>query len=202
MKIICIGHNYISPEEASEKKSTKTPFLFIKPKNALLLSDALIYPEFTNELHCECELVLRVSKNGRYIHKSLASNYYDGVSVGFSFTAKDIQQQLINEGLPWDKAKSFDNSAAVGKFIELTSDINLKNLSFILYKNKNLVHMGNSNQMIFHLDHIVAEVSKYFTINIGDFIFTGTPVEANECVCGDVLEGYLENEMLLRLGIK
>ena len=203
MKIICIGRNYLSHLEELGNKKPDEPVVFMKPKNALLQSqNPFYYPEFTNELHYECELVLRVAKNGRYVQERLAPNYYNGVTVGIDFTARDVQQQLISKGLPWEKAKAFDNSAAVGKFIDLTPDINRENVNFSLYQNKKLVQKGNSSQMFFNMNFIVSHVSNYFSLNIGDLIFTGTPAGVGECVSGDVLEGYLENEMLLKLDIK
>jgi 2-keto-4-pentenoate hydratase/2-oxohepta-3-ene-1,7-dioic acid hydratase in catechol pathway len=132
----------------------------------------------------------------------LAPNYYNGVTVGIDFTARDIQQQLISKGLPWEKAKAFDNSAAVGKFIDLTPDIKRENLNFSLFQNKQLVQKGNSSDMFFNMNFLVAHISNYFSLNIGDLIFTGTPAGVGECVSGDLLEAYLENEMLLKLDIR
>ena len=172
-------------------------------KSALLQSHTpFYYPEFSNELHYECELVLRVCKNGKYIQERHASNYYNGITVGIDFTARDIQDELKKKGLPWEKAKAFDNSAAVGKFIDLTPASNRKNINFTFYKNKELVQTGNSANMIFTIDSLIAHISNYFSLNIGDLIFTGTPAGVGECVVGDILEAFLEKENLLTVEVK
>lgn len=203
MKIICIGRNYADHAKELGNEVPDEPVVFMKPKSALLQSHTpFYYPEFTNELHYECELVLRVSKNGRYIQERYAQNYYNAVTVGIDFTARDLQDELKAKGLPWEKAKAFDNSAAIGKFIEFNAGINKSNINFCLYKNKELVQQGNSKDMIFHFDSIVAHVSNYFSLNIGDVIFTGTPAGVGECVVGDELEAFLEADSLLTMDIK
>jgi 2-keto-4-pentenoate hydratase/2-oxohepta-3-ene-1,7-dioic acid hydratase in catechol pathway len=153
-------------------------------------------------LHYECELVLRVSKNGRYIQERNAGNYYNAITVGIDFTARDIQEICKKKGLPWEKAKSFDNSAVVGKWVDLTPEINKKNISFHFNKNGETVQKGNSENMIFSFNSIIAHVSKYFSINIGDLIFTGTPAGVGETIVGDKLEAFLEGSSLLQLEIK
>ena len=141
-------------------------------------------------------------KNGKYIQERHAANYYNGITVGIDFTARDLQKELSEKGLPWEKAKAFDNSAAVGKFIDIGPGFNKKNVNFSLYKNKELVQQGNSGQMTFNFENIIAHVSSYFSLNIGDLIFTGTPAGVGECVVGDELEGFIENEMLLKMEVK
>jgi 2-keto-4-pentenoate hydratase/2-oxohepta-3-ene-1,7-dioic acid hydratase in catechol pathway len=203
MKIICIGRNYAAHAIELGNDIPTEPVIFMKPKSALLQSHTpFYYPEFTNELHYECELVLRVSKNGKYIQERHAGNYYNGISVGIDFTARDIQNELSAKGLPWEKAKAFDNSAAVGKFIDITPAFNKKNINFSFYKNKEMVQQANANQMIFSFDKIIESVSNYFSLNIGDLIFTGTPAGVGECVVGDELEGFIEKEMLLKMEVK
>ncbi len=203
MKIICVGRNYAEHAKELGNDIPDEPVIFMKPKSALLQSHTpFYYPEFTNELHYECELVLRVCKNGKYIQERHANNYYNGVAVGIDFTARDIQDELKKKGLPWEKAKAFDNSAAVGKFMDITPELNRKNINFCLYKNKELVQQGNSGKMIFNFDAIVEHISNYFSLNIGDLIFTGTPAGVGECVVGDELEGYIEDQKLLSLEIK
>jgi len=175
----------------------------MKPKSALLQAHTpFYYPEFTNELHYECELVLRISKNGKYIQERFASKYYDAVTVGIDFTARDIQNELKEKGLPWEKAKAWDNSAAIGKWIPLQNIKNKKDVNFCLYKNKELVQQGNSGLMINSFDKVVAYISTYFSVNIGDLVFTGTPAGVGECVVGDELEGFIEDESLLSVEIK
>ena len=203
MKIICVGRNYADHAKELGNDIPDEPVIFMKPKSALLQSHTpFYYPEFTNELHYECELVLRVCKNGKYIQERHAGNYYNGIAVGIDFTARDIQDELKKKGLPWEKAKAFDNSAAIGKFIDITPDLNRKNINFCLYKNKELVQQGNSGKMIFSFDSIVEHISNYFSLNIGDLIFTGTPAGVGECVVGDELEGFIEEQKLLTLEIK
>ncbi|NOT90999.1 fumarylacetoacetate hydrolase family protein [Ferruginibacter sp.] len=203
MKIICVGRNYADHAKELGNDIPDEPVIFMKPKSALLQSHTpFYYPEFSNELHYECELVLRVCKNGKYIQERHASNYYNGITVGIDFTARDIQDELKKKGLPWEKAKAFDNSAAVGKFIDVTPAMNRKNIGFTFYKNKELVQTGNSGNMIFSIDALIANISNYFSLNIGDLIFTGTPAGVGECVVGDILEAFLEKDNLLTVEVK
>lgn len=203
MKIICVGRNYADHAKELGNDIPDEPVIFMKPKSALLQSHTpFYYPEFSNELNYECELVLRVCKNGKYIQERHAANYYNGITVGIDFTARDIQDELKKKGLPWEKAKAFDNSAAVGKFIDVTPALNRKNINFTFYKNKELVQTGNSGDMIFSIDSLISHISNYFSLNIGDLIFTGTPAGVGECVVGDVLEAFLEKENLLTVEVK
>lgn len=203
MKIFCIGRNYAEHAKEMGSAVPDEPVIFMKPKSALVQGHTpFYYPEFTNELHYEAELVVRISKNGKYIQEKHASNYYNAISVGIDFTARDIQQQLKEKGLPWEKAKAFDNSAAVGKFVEFTPAINKKNINFSLMKNKEVVQKANSSEMTFTIDQIVANISNYFSVNIGDLIYTGTPAGVGECLVGDLLEAYLEKDHVLSLEIK
>ena len=203
MKIICIGRNYVEHAKELGNDIPDEPVIFMKPKSAIIQPHTpFYYPEFTNELHYECELVLRISKNGKYIQERHASNYYNGITVGIDFTARDIQDELKKKGLPWEKAKAFDNSAAIGKFIDIKPDFNKKNINFSFLKNGEKVQQGNSGNMIFSIDKLIANISMYFSLNIGDYIFTGTPSGVGECVVGDELEAFLENESLLKLEVK
>ena len=203
MKIICVGRNYADHAKELGNDIPDEPVIFMKPKSALLQSHTpFYYPEFSNELNYECELVLRVCKNGKYIQERHASNYYNGITVGIDFTARDIQDELKKKGLPWEKAKAFDNSAAVGKFVDVSPTLNRKNIGFTFYKNKELAQTGNSGNMIFSIDAIISHISNYFSLNIGDLIFTGTPAGVGECVVGDILEAFLEKENLLTVEVK
>jgi 2-keto-4-pentenoate hydratase/2-oxohepta-3-ene-1,7-dioic acid hydratase in catechol pathway len=203
MKIICIGRNYAEHAKELGNDIPDEPVIFMKPKSALLQAHTpFYYPEFTNELHYECELVLRVSKNGKYIQERHASNYYNGITVGIDFTARDLQDEAKAKGLPWEKSKAFDNSAAVGKFLDITPEINKKNINFSLQKNKEVVQKGNSGKMLFSFDAIIASISNYFSLNIGDIIFTGTPAGVGECVVGDDLEAFFEDKSLLHFEVK
>jgi len=203
MKIICIGRNYADHAKELGNEIPDEPVIFMKPKSALLQPHTpFYYPEFTNELNYECELVLRISKNGKYIQERHASNYYNGITVGIDFTARDIQDECKKKGLPWEKAKAFDNSAAIGKFIDITPEINKKNINFTFSKNGEIVQTGNSGQMLFSFDKLIANISNYFSLNIGDLIFTGTPAGVGECVVGDELEAFYEGTSMLKVEVK
>ncbi len=203
MKIICIGRNYSDHIEELKNEVPDEPVIFMKPKSALLqVHTPFYYPEFTNELHYEVELVLRVCKNGKYIQERHAANYYSGITVGLDFTARDIQDICKEKGLPWEKAKAFDNSAAVGKFLDVTPALKKNNINFKLLKNNEAVQQGNSGKMLFSFDSIISHISNYFSLNIGDLIFTGTPAGVGECVVGDELEAFLEDQSLLKVDVK
>ena len=203
MKIFCVGRNYVAHAQELGNDVPDEPIIFMKPKSALLQAHTpFYYPEFTNELHYECELVLRISKNGKYIHERHASKYYDAVTVGIDFTARDIQNELKEKGLPWEKAKAWDNSAVIGKWVPFTNIKNRKDILFSFTKNKEEVQNGASSLMINPFDSLVAHISNYFSVNIGDLIFTGTPAGVGECVVGDELEGFLEGESMFQLEIK
>jgi 2-keto-4-pentenoate hydratase/2-oxohepta-3-ene-1,7-dioic acid hydratase in catechol pathway len=166
------------------------------------IRDRRLFPEFTNELNYECELVLRISKNGKYIQEKFASKYYDAMTAGIDFTARDLQNELKEKGLPWEKAKAWDNSAVIGKWVPLASIKNKKDINFCLYKNKELVQQGNSSDMIHSFDKIVSYISNYFSVNIGDVIFTGTPAGVGEAVVGDELEAFIEDDSMFTLEVK
>lgn len=203
MKIFCVGRNYVDHAKELGNDVPDEPVIFLKPKSAFLQPHMpFYYPEFTNELHYEVELVLRVSKNGKYIQERHASKYYNAVTVGIDFTARDIQAELKKKGLPWEIAKAWDNSAAVGKFIDIKPGMNLNDINFSLLKNKEKVQQGNSSQMMFSFDQIVAYVSQFFSLNIGDLIFTGTPAGVGECVVGDQLECFIDDQNLLDVEVK
>ncbi len=203
MKIFCVGRNYVEHAKELNNEVPAEPVIFLKPKSALLLAhNPFYYPEFTNELHYEAELVIRISKNGKYIPENQASHYYNAITVGIDFTARDIQSELKEKRLPWEKAKAWDCSAVTGKWFDLNKTMNLKNINFSLKKNSETAQVGNSKDMIFSFDRIISDISKYFALNIGDLVYTGTPAGVGECVVGDVLEGFFENEKVFELGIK
>ena len=203
MKIICIGRNYAEHAKELNNEVPDEPVIFMKPKNALLIPDKpLYYPEFTDDLQYECELVVKIHKNGKYIQERFARKYYNEISVGIDFTARDLQQRQKAKGLPWEIAKSFDASAAVGSFIALTPDLDLNNIDFELKLNDEPVQHGNSGDMLFSINNIIEHVSKYFTLNIGDLIFTGTPAGVGSLTVYDKLEGYINGEKLLHVDIR
>jgi len=203
MKIFCVGRNYVAHAKELGNEVPTEPVIFMKPKSALLQPNApFYYPEFTNELHYECEIVLRIGKNGKYIQEKQANKYYNAITAGIDFTARDIQDELKKKGLPWEKAKAWDNSAVVGTWVDINPQLQKNNINFCLYKNKELVQNGNTNLMLFNFDQIVSNISNYFSLNIGDLIFTGTPAGVGECVVGDILEGFIENDSLFELEVK
>ena len=203
MKIFCVGRNYVAHAEELGNEVPDEPVIFMKPKSALLQPHApFYYPEFTNELHYECELVLRICKNGKYVQEKFANKYYDAITAGIDFTARDIQNELKAKGLPWEKAKAWDNSAVIGKWVPVGGIKNKSDINFCLYKNKELVQQSNSINMIHSFDQIVAYISNYFSINIGDVIFTGTPAGVGEVVVGDELEGFIEDDSMFTLEVK
>jgi 2-keto-4-pentenoate hydratase/2-oxohepta-3-ene-1,7-dioic acid hydratase in catechol pathway len=203
MKIFCVGRNYAEHAKELGNDVPEEPVIFMKPKSALLQPQTpFYYPEFSNELHYEVELVLRISKNGKYITEDQAEKYVDALSLGIDFTARDIQAELKKKGLPWEKAKAWDNSAILGKWINLTPDLFENPLHFSLLKNGEAVQKGDSTHMIFSFSQIISNISNYFSLNIGDLIYTGTPAGVGETVVGDVLEGYLEKEKMFELTIR
>ena len=203
MKIFCVGRNYSDHAKELGNDIPDEPVIFMKPKSALLQPHTpFYYPEFTNELHYEAELVLRISKNGKYIQEKFAGKYYDAITTGLDFTARDIQNELKSKGLPWEKAKAWDNSAVIGKWVPLGEIKNRKEINFGLYKNKELVQQGNSAEMLHSFDSIVSYISNFFSVNIGDVIFTGTPAGVGEVVVGDELEGFMEEVSMFKLDIK
>jgi 2-keto-4-pentenoate hydratase/2-oxohepta-3-ene-1,7-dioic acid hydratase in catechol pathway len=203
MKIFCVGRNYAEHAKELGNDVPEEPVIFMKPKSALLQPQTpFYYPEFSNELHYEVELVLRISKNGKYITEDQAEKYVDALSLGIDFTARDIQSELKKKGLPWEKAKAWDNSAILGKWINLTADLYENPLHFSLLKNGEAVQKGDSTHMIFSFSQIISNISNYFSLNIGDLIYTGTPAGVGETVVGDVLEGYLEKEKMFELTIR
>ncbi len=204
MKIICIGKNYLKHiKELNGKDIPKTPVFFLKPETAKLLNNApFFYPDFSKEIHYETELVLKINKTGKYIEKAFAHRYYDEITLGIDFTARDLQRQSKNKGLPWEIAKAFDSSAPFGKFIEKNNFPDINNLNFRLLKNGIEVQKGNTGDMIFDTDTIVSYVSKFFTLKTGDLIYTGTPEGVGEVAIGDRLEAFLEGEKMLDFEIK
>lgn len=203
MKIICIGRNYAEHAKELNNDVPTEPVIFIKPRTALLFPEKpLYYPEFTDDLQYECELVYKICKNGKYIKEKFAHKYYNAVTVGIDFTARDLQQKLKSKGLPWELAKAFDGSAAVGEFMPVSPDMDLDNINFSLKRNGETVQLGNSHDMIFTIDQIIEYVSMYFTLNIGDLIFTGTPAGVGPVNVYDELEGYIGDQKLLFVDIQ
>ncbi len=200
MKIICIGRNYAEHAKELNNAVSASPVVFLKPKSSLLQGTTFYYPEFTKDLHYECEVVVKICKNGKHIKEKFAKNYYQQITVGIDFTARDLQQQQKEKGLPWEIAKAFDGSAVVGKFIDIPADVQA--INFSLHKNNLLVQEGNTKDMLFTIDHIIAYVSQFFSLHTGDLIFTGTPAGVGPVAIGDQLKGAIEQEPLFEIHIK
>ncbi len=198
MKIICIGRNYTDHAKELNNPMPTEPVFFIKPETALLRNNEPFYlPDFSNEIHYELELVVKIKKVGKHIEKEFAGRYYDEIGLGIDFTARDIQDELKKKGLPWEKAKAFDFSAPICSIFINKNELDLKNINFKLKLNDNIVQNGNSNEMIFDFDDIISYVSKFITLKIGDLIYTGTPAGVGKVKIDDNLKCYLNNELLL-----
>lgn len=201
MKIICIGRNYA--EHAKEMKADlpTEPVFFMKPDTALLKEEDFYFPEFTKDLHHEIELVIKVSKAGKHIEEQFAHKYYEEIGLGIDFTARDIQAKCKEKGLPWEKAKAFDNSAPIGKFVN-KSTLDLNNIQFELKINNTSKQVGHVKDMIFSFDKIISYVSQFVSLKVGDLIFTGTPEGVGAVKIGDKLEGSVNGVTFLNLTIK
>ncbi|MDP2175095.1 MAG: fumarylacetoacetate hydrolase family protein [Bacteroidota bacterium] len=202
MKIICVGRNYGLHAKELGNEIPDKPVIFSKPDTALLKNNEPFYhPDFSHDIHHELELVVKIDKVGKSILPQFASKYYSQVTVGIDFTARDLQNELKTKGLPWELAKAFDNSAVIGEFITL-GELDIQNLDIQLIKNEELVQTGNTKDMLFNVDTIIAFVSKYFTLKTGDLIFTGTPAGVSKVNIGDQLQGYLNHQKLFDFEIK
>lgn len=203
MKIICIGRNYVKHIEELKNERPEEPVVFLKPDSAILLKQhPFVIPEFSSDIHHEIEIIVKISKVGKYIAPKFAHKYYDEIGVGIDFTARDLQQKLKDKGLPWEKAKAFDGSAVIGDFLSKKVFSSVENLNFELTKNGISVQKSNSSLMLWNIDELISYVSQYFTLKIGDIIFTGTPEGVAVVKPNDVLEGFLEDKKLFRTQIK
>ena len=201
MKIICIGRNYAAHAKELKNDLPTEPVFFMKPDTALLKEKDFYLPDFTKDLHHEIELVVKICKPGKHIEEQFAHKYYEEIGLGIDFTARDIQNQVKEKGLPWEKAKAFDNSAPIGNFIH-KSKLDLVNIDFSLKVNGQLKQIGNSKDLIFSFDKIIAFVSNFVSLKTGDLIYTGTPEGVGQVKIGDVLEGYIASEKFLTVVVK
>ncbi|MEP5254033.1 MULTISPECIES: fumarylacetoacetate hydrolase family protein [Winogradskyella] len=203
MKLICIGRNYTDHINELENEKPTDPVVFLKPDTAILLKKQPFFiPDFSDEVHHEVEVLVKINKVGKHIAKKFAHKYYDEIGLGIDFTARDLQAQLKAKGLPWEKAKAFDGAAVVGKWLPKTQLTSVDNLSFKLTKNEEVVQEGNTELMLWKIDELIAYVSQYFTLKIGDIIFTGTPAGVGKVFAEDQLKGYLEDEEMFSIKIK
>ena len=203
MKIICIGRNYIEHIEELGNEKPKEPVIFLKPDTAILPKKMpFIIPEFSDDVHYEVEVVVKINRVGKHIDKKFAHKYYEEIGLGLDFTARDLQKKLKEKGLPWEKAKSFDGAAVLGKFVSKSNFEDLNNIDFSLKKNAETVQEGNTSKMIHSIDEIISHVSEYFTLKIGDYIFTGTPSGVGKVSENDILQGYIGDDEIFKIKVK
>lgn len=203
MKIICIGRNYTEHIAELQNERPTEPVIFLKPDTAILLKQAPFFvPEFSDDVHHEVEIVVKISKVGKYIDAKFAHKYYNEIGLGIDFTARDLQAKLKEKGLPWEKAKAFDGSAVVGDFLPKSEFNSLENITFELTSNGQTVQKGNTSHMLWKIDELIAYASQYFTLKTGDLLFTGTPAGVAKVKADDVLEGFIEGKQMFRIQVK
>lgn len=203
MKIICIGRNYADHISELNNEKPEEPVIFMKADSSVLLKKfPFVIPEFTNDVHHEVELLVKINKVGKYIDKKFAYKYYDEIGLGIDFTARDLQSKLKEKGLPWEKAKAFDGSAVISDFLPKNNFSSLESINFELRKNNEVAQKGNSNLMLWNIDELISYVSQFFTLKKGDIIFTGTPKGVAKVAPGDLLEGYLEGKQMFKINVK
>jgi 2-keto-4-pentenoate hydratase/2-oxohepta-3-ene-1,7-dioic acid hydratase in catechol pathway len=204
MKIICIGRNYSAHISELKNERPSDPVIFLKPDTSVLLKKQPFFiPDFSDDVHYEVEILVKIKKVGKHIQEKFAHKYYDELGLGIDFTARDLQQKLKEKGLPWEKAKGFDGAAVIGeKWLDKNSVPDLNNLKFSLQKNSEFVQQGNTGDMLWKIDEIIAYVSQYFTLKIGDIIFTGTPEGVGKVETNDKLTGFIEDEQIFSIQVK
>ncbi|MBN1651096.1 MAG: fumarylacetoacetate hydrolase family protein [Bacteroidales bacterium] len=203
MKIICIGRNYIDHAKELNNPVPKKPVFFMKPETSLLQkNNPFFYPDFSEDIHHELEIVVKINKVGKHILKEFAKNYYDEIGLGIDFTARDLQAAAKAKGLPWEIAKAFDHAAPIGKFLPKTNFTDIQNIDFSLKINNEIRQVGNTKDMIFSIDEIIAYVSQFVSLKIGDLIYTGTPAGVSAVEIGDRLQGFIGDEELFNFEIK
>ena len=203
MKLICIGRNYTEHIEELENERPSEPVVFLKPDTSILLKKQPFFiPDFSDEVHHEVEVLVKIKKVGKHIAKKFAHKYYDEISLGIDFTARDLQSKLKAKGLPWEKAKAFDGAAVIGNWIPKSDYDSIDNINFSLKKNDEIVQQGNTSLMLYKVDEIIEYVSKYFTLKIGDIIFTGTPAGVGKVIANDRLTGFIEDKQMFSITVK
>ena len=203
MKIICVGRNYVEHIKELNNEAPKDPVLFLKPDTSILLKKQPFFiPEFSNEVHHEVEILVKINRIGKHIDRKFAHKYYDEISLGIDFTARDLQSKLKEKGLPWEKSKAFDGAAVVGKFLSKNDFKNVDNINFRLEKNDKVQQTGNTSLMLWKIDTLIEYISKYFTLKIGDIIFTGTPSGVAKVNPNDILKGFIEEKEIFSIKVK
>ncbi len=203
MKLICIGRNYTDHIEELENEKPVDPVVFLKPDTSILLKKQPFFiPDFSNNIHHEVEVLVKIKKLGKYIDRKFAHKYYDEIGLGIDFTARDLQSQLKEKGLPWEKAKAFDGAAVVGKWVSKEEFLDVNDINFRLEKNEEIVQQGNTKLMLWKIDELIEYVSQFFTLKIGDIIFTGTPAGVGQVKTNDVLTGFIEGQKMFSIKVK
>ena len=203
MKIICIGRNYENHAKELDNTVPKEPLFFLKPDTAIQpKGHPFFIPNFSKNIHYEIELVIKIDKSGKNIEEKFAHKYYSQIGLGIDFTARDIQEECKSKGLPWEKAKGFDGSAQISQIFIDKSNLNLNNISFRLEKNREIVQKGNSADMIFHFDTIISYISKFYSLKVGDLIYTGTPEGVGKVLAGDTLKGFITDKEMFKVVVK
>lgn len=203
MKLICIGRNYTEHVKELKNEKPTDPVVFLKPDTAILLKrQPFFIPDFSDDVHYEVEVLVKINRVGKYIDQKFAHKYYSEIGLGIDFTARDLQSALKAKGLPWEKAKAFDGAAVIGKWMDKTEVETIDGFEFSLKKNDVIVQKGNTGQMLWKIDELIEYVSKYFTLKIGDIIFTGTPAGVGKVIVNDRLKGYIENEEMFSITVK
>ncbi len=203
MKIICVGRNYTEHIAELKNEIPTEPVLFLKPETAILLKKQPFFiPEFSNDIHYEVEVLVKINKIGKHIDSKFAHKYYDEIGLGIDFTARDLQNELKTNGLPWEKAKAFDGSAVVGNFLPKNTFTDINKINFKLVKNGEMVQESTTANMLWKIDSLIEYISKYFTLKIGDIIFTGTPAGVGKVIANDTLTGYIEEQELFSIKVK
>lgn len=203
MKIICVGRNYVEHIKELNNEAPKDPVLFLKPDTSILLKKQPFFiPEFSNEVHHEVEILVKINRIGKHIDRKFAHKYYDEIGLGIDFTARDLQSKLKEKGLPWEKAKAFDGAAVVGEFLSKNDFKNIDDINFRLEKNDKVQQKGNTSLMLWKIDTLIEYISKYFTLKIGDIIFTGTPSGVAKVNPNDILKGFIEEKEIFSIKIK
>jgi 2-keto-4-pentenoate hydratase/2-oxohepta-3-ene-1,7-dioic acid hydratase in catechol pathway len=203
MKIICVGRNYVDHIKELNNKKPKEPVLFLKPQTAIInKGQAFFIPSFSKEVHYELEVIIKINRLGKFIQKKFGHKYYDEIGLGIDFTARDMQLELKEKGLPWEKAKAFDGSCLIGKWKNKNDFNNIDDINFKLIKNNEIVQNSNTSLMLWKIDELIEYISKFFTLKIGDVIFTGTPSGVGKVQLNDKLKGYMDDHELLSINIK
>ncbi|GAA3626860.1 fumarylacetoacetate hydrolase family protein [Flavivirga jejuensis] len=203
MKLICIGRNYTEHIKELENEKPTDPVVFLKPDTSILLKKQPFFiPDFSNDVHYEVEVLIKINRVGKHIDRKFAHKYYKEIGLGIDFTARDLQSELKTKGLPWEKAKAFDGAAVVGKWLAVSEFEDVNNINFSLLQNENTVQSGNTGLMLWKMDELIEYVSKYFTLKIGDIIFTGTPAGVGKVFANDKLKGFIEDKEMFSIIVK